>query len=705
MSGTRCARRRLRTAALATAVVGVLLGTPAPASSVDGADPTSGDVALVADMSAFRPLMPWTGSRLRLAGTLTNHSADDLAGAAVTAAVSQSPLTTWPEFEALGRQELETFTRSVDLGNVEVAEDLAAGAASPWTANLPAANLGFDAPGAYLLELSFTYASPLRTTRMQTIVPWVPPLDSRDSAVKVLWLWPVSDWPNRDADSTFLNDETIKELAPGGRLGRVIAGAARNPAAVSWVIDPQVPASASVASRPHSVVGVDGGVEQRAADPAAQSWLDELRRSTSNAQTYPMPYGHPDVVGLMSADLSQDVTWATTAASVELESFLGPTAGRTLGWSVSWPVTRQALDLFQVSGIRSVVTGSDGLANPEPEVLNRGGLLRYQAEAGEMNLLVADSRMTQLVSTARWPTPNPSGPYPAGGIGQRQAFLGVTAALWASGATEQPLIVAPTATWDPGPTLNNIVDSLQRSRSWLRPVTVDDVVAAGQPSISNPWSDTAQTDRYPGLGRAYFARISDAQDALDVLSSILPDDSPLAASYRQALLRTASANWANKRSEARSLLTRVTEELSATMGQVRVLSQAALATGSNDVDIPITIANGLDTPVRVGVTLTSDTPVRLVADPVPVMTVPAQRTVTVSAPVQVLGAGDLQVSAQLVTPNGEPLGDSTTFEIRSAAYAQAAAWVVGIAFVLLALLLVLNSIRRRRAATDSTSSP
>ena len=64
-----------------------------------------------------------------------------------------------------------------------------------------------------------------------------------------------------------------------------------------------------------------------------------------------------------------------------------------------------------------------------------------------------------------------------------------------------------------------------------------------------------------------------------------------------------------------------------------------------------------------------------------------------------LGTGPVTVAITLLTPDGEVFGEPTVTEVRSAAYARAAQWVVGGLFGILVLLLGVNVVRRRRPST------
>jgi hypothetical protein len=62
-----------------------------------------------------------------------------------------------------------------------------------------------------------------------------------------------------------------------------------------------------------------------------------------------------------------------------------------------------------------------------------------------------------------------------------------------------------------------------------------------------------------------------------------------------------------------------------------------------------------------------------------------------------IGAGVIDVQAQLIAPNGERFGEIKNIQISSAAYSQFARTLVWGAFGLLVLLALSNFIKRRKA--------
>ena len=114
--------------------------------------------------------------------------------------------------------------------------------------------------------------------------------------------------------------------------------------------------------------------------------------------------------------------------------------------------------------------------------------------------------------------------------------------------------------------------------------------------------------------------------------------------------------------------------------------------------IPVTIANDLDVPVTVGLRVTGEPAVRLDAPPVAPVTIAPGRKASVEVTARVAGSGSVTAVLQLTTPSGEDYGPPARIEVGSAAYARAAAWVVGAAFALLLALVAVNTVRRVRVA-------
>jgi hypothetical protein len=162
------------------------------------------------------------------------------------------------------------------------------------------------------------------------------------------------------------------------------------------------------------------------------------------------------------------------------------------------------------------------------------------------------------------------------------------------------------------------------------------------------------------------------------------------------LSRTESSAWRSDPAGGRRLLASLHREIAAETDLVQVLSRAPVTLPGDSGTIPVTVANDLDRPARVGLRLTGTPATRFVAqDVAPVTLAPGEKS-TLEVSARVLGTGPVTVSIILLTPEGQPFGDPTVTQVRSAAYARAAQWVVGGLFGILVLLLGVNFVRRRR---------
>jgi hypothetical protein len=98
---------------------------------------------------------------------------------------------------------------------------------------------------------------------------------------------------------------------------------------------------------------------------------------------------------------------------------------------------------------------------------------------------------------------------------------------------------------------------------------------------------------------------------------------------------------------------------------VRIASVGHITLTSTSQQIPVTIINDLDVPVRVGVQLNTRNPTLLRSTSPAAVTVGAHRRATVQVDVEAGRGGRMQVNAQLQTDDDPPraYGDPVTFRL------------------------------------------
>ena len=132
------------------------------------------------------------------------------------------------------------------------------------------------------------------------------------------------------------------------------------------------------------------------------------------------------------------------------------------------------------------------------------------------------------------------------------------------------------------------------------------------------------------------------------------------------------------------------------LGAVSIQASERITTPEESSEIPITIVNESDKSVSVSVSLTSNAASRFTAESSGLIQVDSGQRITVPVAVTLVGAGVVDVQAQLIAPNGERFGEVENIQISSAAYSQFARTLVWGAFGLLVLLALSNFVKRRK---------
>ena len=147
----------------------------------------------------------------------------------------------------------------------------------------------------------------------------------------------------------------------------------------------------------------------------------------------------------------------------------------------------------------------------------------------------------------------------------------------------------------------------------------------------------------------------------------------------------------------------MTSIVDAQTAKVSILSRAPVTLPGDEGIIPITIANDLDRPARVGVRLVGTPATRFSADAIPAVTLAPGQKATLEVKAQVVGTEPVTVAIGLVTPDGATFGTPVVTQVKSAAYAHAAQGAVIGLFAILVVLLGINFVRRRRTLAGSSA--
>jgi hypothetical protein len=138
---------------------------------------------------------------------------------------------------------------------------------------------------------------------------------------------------------------------------------------------------------------------------------------------------------------------------------------------------------------------------------------------------------------------------------------------------------------------------------------------------------------------------------------------------------------------------------------VTVLSTGRITFSGDSGGVPITVENTSSAPVTISVELIGFPSSRLDSAPIENVVVdPGMRT-SVEIQARIIGDGPLDAAVRVTSPTGKRLALPATVTLASAAYARAAGWVVLVAFIALAVFVVVGVTRRIRKAQAARKPP
>lgn len=719
MTRTPAASRRARllgavaVAALLAALLPPATGAAAAGTGAVGAGlpraTTAPDPVRVA-LTGLSPLVPTAESTLVVSGTVTNTTGSDVTGVSVGLRLSPTPVRDRAEIPQILAGQAGRTGVAVAGSRLEVATDLPAGTSASFRITLPMAALGLPADRAEVVVLGVESIGsvvgdglgPVQTGFTRVFLPWFPP-GSGVTPTPVLWLYPLSSAPSRLADGVFLDDHLATEVAAGGRLSRLLDAAAPGPANVTWVVDPALLQSLEEMSDGYRVRAPGGTTTPGTGAAAAAAFLARLRSLVRGAGVASAAYANPDIVALHRSGLDLDIPLASTTESALPASLLATPVTTGLSVPPGGVVDDGTLDVLRAAGTRVVVLSGAQLPASGDLTFTPSGSTDLAGGSAPLRAALYDPLITPLVAA---PNPRDAEAVAEGAVVRRQEALAQIAMTTLElPSTPRTLVLAPPMVWSAYGGTSGLVAATSAG-PWSRPLRLDEFTAAPASQVPRTRLDYPESARAAELPLGYLAGVKTARADLAALRSVAPDTSGATDTLEQTLTRAESAAWRADLAAGRALVSSATESIDAQTAKVRVLSRAPVTLPGDTGVIPVTVANDLDRPARVGVRLVGTPSARFEATEVPAFTIAPGKKTTLEVKAKVVGSSEVSVDIQLLTPDGQPFGVPVTTSVRSAAYASAAAWVVGGLFGILVLLLAVNFVRRRRPGpVDESGQP
>ncbi|MFB7596348.1 DUF6049 family protein [Streptomyces sp. NPDC056160] len=723
------ARRWLRRAgallAAAPLLAGLLQLSAAPAAHAavpEAPRAVSGSRTVAVSLDALTPSVPSEGDTVTVSGTVTNKGRQPVTGAHVGLRVGPH-LDTRSEIDAVAqRTDFEFGADGAELGGkyTQKFATLAPGVAQHFSISVPAAKLNLGADGVYEFSVSLSGQTSAQQWEQvlgiqHTFLPWQP--SEADTKTRTTFLWPLVSTVHMTAETgpgelqtpVFLNDDLAKDLAPGGRLERMLA--LGKDLDVTWVIDPDLLASVDAMTRNYQV-RTDASATPVAGthQAVAKQWLAELQQAVAGKEVVALPFADPDLASLahrgtsVSGSLSQ-LKDATDVAASTVETVLHVKPATDFAWPVNGAVDPSIVRVATSAGADKVIARSDSLEEPDN--------LTYTPSAarpigGGTTAVVADARLSTAFE----------GDLSQAGASTLavQRFLAQSLELNGQTSKQRSIVVAPQRmpSTSQAQAMAQALLALQQG-TWSQ---AQDLAAAAK-AKPDPGATTKvpSTSDYPSslrrqeLRRPAFAEIATTQDKVDNFQVVLTYASRVVTPFGRALNREMSTSWRGRGSAAESFRDEVRGYLDDLSGEVRLIDKSETKLSGHSATIPVTVQNNLVQGVdHLVLRLTSTNPTRLkiggkayAEQPIAVSGGHSQ---SVKFTTSANANGPVTVIAQLYTQDGQEYGAPVTFDVKVTEVTATVMLVIGGGVLLLVLAgFRMYTQRKRAAAREEKQDP
>ncbi|MER5767015.1 DUF6049 family protein [Streptomyces sp. NPDC001985] len=724
---TSPARRWLRRTASvivgAPLVAGLLGGPAAPAAQAapqTAPQAASGSRTVDVSLNTVAPAAPVKGDSLTITGTVVNEGRQTVSGAEIGLRVGE---------RLIGRTGIDRAAQRTgyspgpdgspidDKFTVKLPK-LASGISQDFSLTVPVSELELGEDGVYQLGVALSGQTPSERYEHvlgfeRTFLPWQP--EALEKRTRLTYLWPLissthlsSETRSDEQQTPVFEDESLaKELAPEGRLGQLVSLGRDLP--VTWVIDPDLLSTVEAMTVDYEVRQGEDTVKGKNQD-VAKAWLNNLQSAVKGRKVVALPFADPDLASLahrgknVSGSLSH-LQQATEVAESTVETIIHEKPSTDFAWPVEGAIDSSIVDVATSAGADKVIARSDSLRDD----------LNYTASAarpigGGTTAVVSDARLSTAFQGDMLSTGSSTLAV--------QKFLAQTLAVTLQDTDEQrSLVVAPQRT----PTVSQ-AQSMARALEALKPErwtqSMDLIAASAFKPDAGATTKVPPASRYPTQLRKQelpvraFQDIRTTQNALDRFTVILTQMDRVETPFGRAIDREMSTSWRGRAAEAQQYRTGVRENLQVLTQEVQLIQKSQITLSGRSATIPVTVQNRLMQEVdHLVLKLRSDNGARLSLE---------DGNAVAEQPIEVKGGhsqsvkfdalahvnGQVRMTAQLYTVDGEPYGEKMQFTVKVSEITPTVMLVIAGGVLLLVLAGVRMYTQRKRAgAAERADGP
>ncbi|MEU7281349.1 DUF6049 family protein [Streptomyces sp. NPDC045431] len=713
------ARRWLRRSASVVAALplfATLLYGPL-ASSAHADEKAPGSRTVDVSLDTLVPSTPTEGDTLTITGSVTNQGKQTVNGATVDLRVG-SALPNRGTIDEVAQRK--GFTPSSDGTAVAPAyaypiPTLPAGTTQDFRLSVPVDKLGLGKAGVYQLGVSLTGRTPSDPYNQvlgieRTFLPWQP--EDTEKKTQLTYLWPLISSTRLSAETgsddqqtpVFENDDLAAELAPGGRLERLVSLGSELP--VTWVIDPDLLATVEAMTRNYQVKDGDTDVPGRN-QAVAKQWLNSLEKAVEGGKVVALPYADPDLASLAhrGKDVSGSLSHlqpATELAETTVETILHVKPSVDFAWPVDGALDPSIVDIATSAGADKVIARSDSVRDTLPYTPTAARPI-----GGGTTAVVADEALSTAFHGDMTRAENSTLAV--------QRFLAHTLTVTQQQPEKQRSVVVAPQRMPTAAQAQSMASALRglSAQRWTLPA--DLITAAAAEPDPRATTQVPNTSRYPQKLRRHELPVQAFQDMKATRETLDNFKVILTAAYRvvtpvgNAINREMSTSWRG-RPDAAAYRSGVLTHLKSLTTEVKLIEKSDLTLSGRSATIPVTVQNKLLQGVdHLVLRLTSSKPTRLKlngSDTVseqPVR-IDGGHSQSVKFTASANANGPVPMTAQLYTEDGRPYGKPMHFTVKVSEITPTVMLVIAGGVLLLVLAGVRMYTQRKRAAAREASA-
>ncbi|MFB9192447.1 DUF6049 family protein [Actinomadura verrucosospora] len=640
-------------------------------------------------------------SRIEISGAARNRSGRALAGLTLRLRYSAQPVTSRSQLDQLASGQ-QTALPNVAPQQQSLAQATRPGVTQGWSFRTTAQQLGLRAPtgtpGVYPMRVEVLNSAQQVVGGLTTFLTMMPKQRSF-KPVAVGWVLPLIDRMHRANDRTFIDDDLAKELAPGGRLHRIVEAASTTGTPVTWAIDPALLDDVRQMASGDYFVKPPGAAKavRKEKSKVAATWLTSLKNASKGDPYFVLPYADPDVTALVRRKTTGDIGVAFDARNT---AFVAQILGRQPDAHVAWPAsgvggpgTLEQLAKYALKDGGSFLMSSSQFENPVTGA-QPNATTALQTHLGAKKALLYDQTITQIL--------NEGARSASRALMSEQRFLAETAMVAAEApSVQRTVVVAPDRLWDPADGLAKNLLTYTKAASWMREMPLRTIEAAQpQNRVFHGYSDSYEKFE---LGDVHLDQTRAIAKRAATFKAVMTG--PVKISYERAVLRLESVGWRTSPGRAKRARKALEDELRGDMDLVRVVppKNRRVLMGGSSGKLPVLVENTLpDQSVRVRLVVTSENTAKLkLGELEPNDAVielgpgeRAQRWI----PAQAAGNGNFGVRLNLQIPGagGRTYGDGETITVTTTGYGRLALLITGGGLAVLFVGVGVRAIRARR---------